>query len=126
MRHQTGDAAVPIQKGMEPDQTMMSGGGGKDGFRFPEPAVDLFESMQESRHRTGADGNVAAYLDVAMAKFSWNYSHALFSFGIFDPQKIIRQQFAEAAVDFQDALDGSKLVRRHRPGRSIPVQSRAP
>ena len=67
MRHQPGDAAVAIEERVNPQQAVMRRGGRYDGVRLAEPAIDLFETVQEARQRGGADGDVPSHRDVAVA-----------------------------------------------------------
>jgi len=65
MRHQAGDTAIAIQKGMNPNQPMVRRSRRKNGIRFSKPCVGVLEPLQKTRHGSGTDGDMPAYFDVA-------------------------------------------------------------
>ena len=71
---------------------------------LPSLRVDLFEAFQEARHGGRADGDVPADRDIAVAQFAGDDLDLFFGRRVFDPQQIVGQQLAEAAVDFRDGV----------------------
>lgn len=70
MGDQTGDAAVAIEKRVDPEQAVVDGGDGEDRFRFADLAVGLVETFQKTGDGAGADGDVVADSDIAGAKLA--------------------------------------------------------
>ena len=104
VRHQTGDAPIAVEKGVNPQQAVMRGGRGQYGVGPADAAIDLLEAREEPRHGAGADGDVTTDAHVATAQFSRHDPQALAGVWIFDPQHLLGQQFAKAAVDVAQAL----------------------
>lgn len=104
MGDQAGDAAVAVEKWVDPEQAVVDGCGGEDGFRFAGLAVDLGEALQKTGDGAGADGDVVADADVAVAKLTGNNGDAFLRRGVFGPEQIRGEEFAEATVDFADSF----------------------
>src|SRR5215469_10921934 len=100
MRHEPCDAAVAVEKRVNPYETVMRRRSREDGLGLSEFAVNLLEPSQETRHSTRADGGVLADLDIMIARRT--REHSL----VFDSEKILGQQFAKAVVDFADRVGG--------------------
>ena len=111
MRHQPGDAAVAVEERVNPQQAVMRGGGRNDGVRLAELAVDLFEAFQEARQCGGADGDVPSHRDIAVAQCARDDLDLFFCGRVLDPEQIVGQRLAEAAVDVCDRVgsDGCGL-----------------
>jgi len=80
--------------------------GRQNGLGLAEAAVDLFKPPQEARHGAGADGDVVADRNVAVAKLSGNHPDFLLGGRVLDPQEFGGQALAEAAVNFADGVRG--------------------
>ena len=81
----------------------MCGGGGEDRLGFAESAIDKGEAFEESRQCARADGNMPPYLHVPASYLAGYDFESLFGGGVFHPQQVLRQEFAEAAMDSADA-----------------------
>jgi hypothetical protein len=65
MGDEAGDAAVAVEKGVDPEEAVVSGGGGEKGLGFAEAGVDSGEAFQETGDGAGADGDMVSDADVA-------------------------------------------------------------
>lgn len=62
MRHQPCHPAVSVTERMDPEQTTMRRGGGKDRLSLASSRVNLFEPAKEPRHGSGADRHMLSHL----------------------------------------------------------------
>ena len=72
----------------------------EDGLCLAEVRVDFLEALEEARHCRGADGNVLADRDVAMAQLAGNDLNPFLGRRVLDPEEVFRERFAEATMDF--------------------------
>src|SRR5882762_9897237 len=98
MRLQPYNAAIAVEKRVNPGEAVMRGRGCENGLGLAEFAVNLFEALQEARQGAGTDGEMVADLNSVIAQRAGDHLPA------FDPQQILGQQFAEAAMDFADGV----------------------
>ena len=89
MRHQPDNAAVAVEKRMNPDETVMRCRCREYGFGFAEAAIDLLDALQEARYGGRADRDVIADPDITMAQFAGDHFDALLRLRVFDPQQIV-------------------------------------
>ena len=95
----------------------MRGGGRNDGVGLAELAVDLFEAFQESGQCRGADGDVPSHRDIAVAQCAGDDLDLFFCGRVLDPEQIVGQRLAEAAVDVCDCVGSDAAA--FRPPQSI-------
>src|ERR1019366_1484357 len=91
MRHQTSDAAVPVNERMNPHEAMMCCRRTQDRIRLTEAAVNLLEALQKTRDRTGTNGDMRADFDVTPAQAAGDDSYPFLRFGVLHPQQILWQ-----------------------------------
>jgi hypothetical protein len=91
MGHEPHDSPITVGERMNPREAMMPCGSRKNRVRLSEVRVGLLEAFHETRNRAGADGYVAADLDVSRTVFAGYDRHLLA--GAFDgePTQIVRQ-----------------------------------
>ena len=82
----------------------MRGGGRDDGVGLAELAVDFFEAFQESGQCRGADRDVPSHRDIAVAQCAGDDLDLFFCSRVLDPEQIVGQRLAEAAVDVRDCV----------------------
>src|SRR5271156_2630487 len=99
MRHQPRDAAVAVEKRVNPKQAMMGGGGRKDCVRLAEPRIASLELGQKARNRAGANRNMLPDPNVARAQFARNYAGALMAARVFDPEQLIGGKLAKELMN---------------------------
>src|SRR6266852_4084836 len=104
MRHQTSNAAITVKKRVNPDEAVMRCRRREYGFGLAEAAIDLLEAFEEARYGGRADRDVIADLDITVTQFAGDYFQAFLRSPVFDPQQIVGQQFAEAAMDLTDGV----------------------
>src|ERR1035437_8730715 len=88
---------------MHPQQAVVGGGGGDNGFRFSETAVDRFIARQKTRDGARADRYVPPHRDIAPAEFSWNHAEPVVGPRVFHQKQTLRQLLTKAAVELEDA-----------------------
>src|SRR5438045_8756525 len=98
MRHQPHDAAVAVEKWVDPREAMVCRGGGENRVGLAKAAIDFFEAFQEARYRGRADGDVAAHHDIAVTQLTLDDPYLFLRYRVFDPQEIVGQHFAKAAM----------------------------
>src|SRR6266700_7828495 len=104
MGHQARNPSIAVKKRVNPQKAVMRCRRAKDRVRPAQVVVDFSKAFQKAWQRTGTDGDVCADLHIAWAQFAGHNTYTLFRVRVLNQQKILRQQFTEAAVDFADAL----------------------
>src|SRR5665213_448688 len=110
MRHQARNAAIAVEKWVNPDEAVMRCRRRDYGFGLSEGAINLFETFQEARHSGRADGDVIADFDIGVTQFTGDYFQAFLRYRVFDPEKIVGQQFAKAAMNLADGVCGKRAA----------------
>ena len=77
---------------------------GNDRFGLADAPVSLLEALQEAGQGAGAHGDVTADLDISLAQLARHYAVTFFGGWVFDPEKILGEQLAEAPMNFADSL----------------------
>src|SRR6266446_931396 len=80
----------------------------KNGICSVQVSVDFLETPQKAWHCAGADGDMGADLHVSSTQFARDNFYTFFRLRIFHPQQVLRQKFAETAMDFTDAVTGDR------------------
>src|SRR4051794_35398601 len=88
VRHESGYAAVAVEEGMNPGETMMRGGGREDSVGLAEAPIAFLEALEEARYRRRAYGHMPADRDIARAQFTRDDFHPLLRRWVLDPQQI--------------------------------------
>jgi len=91
---------------MNPKQPVMGGRRGDDGFRLAYFGINLSEALEEAWDSAGADSDEPSDLNIVLAEFSRYDALALFCAGVFAPEKILGQQFAETAMCLDKTSSG--------------------
>jgi hypothetical protein len=68
--------------------------------------------MQESRQGAGTNRYLSSNLNIAGSQLAGNYPDRLFRVAVFNPEKILRQQFAKAAVNFANGVSFDRTATR--------------
>ena len=111
MGDQTSHAPVPVEEGVNPEQTMVGGGHSENRLESARRAIRLLETEEESRHRTGADGAMPPHLDVLSSQLAAHDRECSARLRLGDFEEFGRQQGAEASVDLTNGLGGmSKAI----------------
>jgi len=110
VRHEARDAAVAVEERVNPEKAVVRGGGGEDGVGPAEIAVDFSETLEESRHCAGTDGEKAADFHVARAQLAGDDCDALFGVRVLDEQQVAGEEFVKAPVCFADRFGGDGAV----------------
>ena len=76
----------------------MRGGCGDDGVGAAEISVSGGEAVHEARQGAGAYRDMGADLHVARAQCAGRDPESLAGIGVGDPEQLVGQQFAEAAM----------------------------
>ncbi len=108
MGHQPRDSTIAIEERVYPQEPMVSRSGGEHQVGLPKASVNISKTMQEARHGTGTDGEMIADSNVPKAQLAGHNTMALLRLRIFHPKQIVRQQFAEAPMDFADSLNAER------------------
>ena len=78
MGHQACNAAIAVNKRMNPHQAMMRRGSTQDRIRLAEVVVNLLEALQKTRHGAGTDSDMSTDLDVFAAQFAGDDPYTFF------------------------------------------------
>ena len=68
MRHESRHATIAVQKRMHPEQPVVGGGGGDDGFGLAKSSVRILKTLQEAGEGTGTDRDQPAHLHISCAQ----------------------------------------------------------
>src|SRR5580704_7255858 len=83
---------------------MMDRRGGDDRLGLAEIPVYLLEALQEAGQGAWTDGDMGSDPHVALSQLAGDDAKPLFGSGVFNPEKVLGQQLAKAAVNLADSL----------------------
>lgn len=101
MRHQPRHPTVTVGERMDPEKSMVGGGGGYDGVNRPEPCIGLLKPFHEARHGGGADRHIPTDGHFGRAELARKNRNSR-TIGVRDPQEIVGQQGTEPTMDLTD------------------------
>ena len=70
-----------------------------NGFGLAKSSVHVLEALQKAGQGTGADGDEAADLDVALSQFARYDTITFLCSRVFNPKKVVGQQIGKAAMN---------------------------
>ena len=101
---------------MHPEHPVVRTGRADYALQAALPAVRFVQAVQKPRNRSRADGYMAPDLDVSRPQFTGDDRNGFAGDGVLYAQKLRRQQFAEAPVQFRQ-----RFWRCGMRGQSAPV-----
>ena len=112
MRHQPGDASVPVEKGVNPQHAVMRSRGSQNRFGPPKATVDTFETFKKAQYSTGAHRDVTTDLHVATTERPRHHRHCVAGLRVVHRQQLRWQQLAEVFVNLPDRFNSHRASRQ--------------